>query len=274
MADRTFLPVRSDIVFRMFFGDKRNTEFLISFLKSVLRISEGDYETIEVTNPYLAKDYPDDKLGIVDVKLRTKYGKIIHIEIQLQILPELKARLIFYGAKLITEQIGIGDKYADIQKVISIIITEETLVTDSPRYHHRFTFYDPDAGVEFSDLQEINTLELDKLPNASDGTELYDWAKFIAADTEEELTMAAESNPQIGKATLILRELSADERARDLYERRERERMDEISRIDGARNEEKREIAKNLLGDLPIETIAARTGLTVTEVEELKRQGN
>ena len=79
--------------------------------------------------------------------------------------------------------------------------------------------------------------------------------------------MAAESNPQIEKATVILRELSADERARDLYERRERERMDEISRIDGAI----KKVARNLLSILDVETIAAMTGLTVAKIEELKR---
>jgi len=53
---------------------------------------------------------------------------------------------------------------------------------------------DPEAEVEFSDILEINTLELRKLPSGTDGTELYDWAKFIAAETEE-LTMIAERNP-------------------------------------------------------------------------------
>jgi len=55
------------------------------------------------------------------------------------------------------------------------------LIEGSPVYHHRFTFYDPEARVEFSDIIEIHTLELRKLPDGDDGTELYDWAKFIDA---------------------------------------------------------------------------------------------
>ena len=39
----------------------------------------------------------------------------------------------------------------------------------------------------------------------SDG---YDWAKFINVDTEEELSMIAERNPQVAKAVVKLRELS------------------------------------------------------------------
>ncbi|MCL2831806.1 MAG: Rpn family recombination-promoting nuclease/putative transposase [Treponema sp.] len=133
-------------------------------------------------------------------------------------------------AKLITEQLGSGDKYKTLQKVISIIITDEDLIQNSPRYHHRFVFYDSEAAVEFSDIIEIHTLELKKLPERDDGTELYDWAKFIAAETEEDLKMAAETNPQIKKAVVKLQELSADERARDLFERREKGRRDMESR--------------------------------------------
>ena len=67
-------------------------------------------------------------------------------------------------------------------------------------YHHRFTFYDPDAKVEFSDSIEIHTLELNKLPDGEDGTKLYDWAKFIAAASYEELDKVAERNPEVKKA--------------------------------------------------------------------------
>ena len=119
--------------------------------------------------------------------------------------------------------------------MISIVITEEKLIAGSPKYHHRFTLYDAEAGVELSDIIEIHTLELGKLPEGADGTELYDWAKFIDAETEEELKMVAERNPQIGNAAVRLRELSADERARDLYERREKARRDQVSREKWAR---------------------------------------
>jgi predicted transposase/invertase (TIGR01784 family) len=115
---------------------------------------------------------------------------VIHIEIQLQVTPETRDRIVFYDAKLITEQLGSGDRYEAIQKVISIIITEDKLIKKSPVYHHRFIFYDPEACVEFSDIIEIHTLELKKLPKNADGTELYDWAKFIAAAPNKVLRLA------------------------------------------------------------------------------------
>jgi predicted transposase/invertase (TIGR01784 family) len=237
MNKRDFLPVKSDVVFRLFFADERNQESLIGFLKAVLKLPEDDYHEIEIADPHLLREYDGDKLAIIDVKLITASGKIIHIEIQLKVTPELKNRIILYDAKLIAEQIGSGDDYDVIKKIISIVITDEALIEGSERYHHRFILYDRDAGIELSDIIEINTLELGKLPKATDGTELYDWAKFIDAETVEELNMIAERNPVVGRAVVRLRELSADERARDLFERREKARRDQASREKWARQQ-------------------------------------
>jgi predicted transposase/invertase (TIGR01784 family) len=126
--------------------------------------------------------------------------------------------------------------------------------------------------VEFTDLLEVHTLELPKLANSADGTALYDWAKFIAAETEEELKVIADRNQTVSRAVVKLRELSADEKARDLYERREKERRDESMRIRGARAEEKLIIAKNLFAmNIPLEQVIAATGLTREEAESLRR---
>ena len=82
--------------------------------------------------------------------------------------------------------------------------------------------------------------------------------------------MLAQRNPQMSKAVGVLKELSADERTRMLYEQREIARRDMVSRVDGARHDERTIIAKNLLRmKLPIEQITAATGLTQEEVESL-----
>ena len=115
---------------------------------------------------------------------------------------------------------------------------------------------------------EIDTLELDKIPSETDGTELWPWVKFIKSDSEEALDVIAERNPQIKKAVGVLKELSADERTRMLYEEREKARRDLQSRIDGRI----REVAYNLLKlNIPIDTIIQATGLTLTDVDTLKK---
>ena len=118
-----------------------------------------------------------------------------------------------------------------------------------------------------------------KLPDNTDGSALYDWAKFIAAETEEELCMIAERTPQVKRAVVKLRELSADERALDMYERREKALRDIASRERWVKQEGRQEgrqegilsVARNLLNaDMPAEAIAAATGLTREEVDGLR----
>ena len=87
--------------------------------------------------------------------------------------------------------------------------------------------------------------------------------------------MIAERNPQIGKAVVKLRELSADERARDLYERREKARRDMVAREKWARQQGVQErnieiIRSALLMNMSIGDIVKLTGLNPDEIESLR----
>ena len=83
--------------------------------------------------------------------------------------------------------------------------------------------------------------------------------------------MIAEKNPQIKKAVGVLKELSADERTRMLYEEREKARRDLQSRIDGARNEQSILIAKNAISmNMDTDIIIKLTGLTRKVIESLQ----
>ena len=82
--------------------------------------------------------------------------------------------------------------------------------------------------------------------------------------------MVAQRNPQIRKAVVKLRELSADERARDMFERREKGRRDAADREKGVLKKQALEIAQRLLErKRPIDEIIEVTGLTCEEVEAL-----
>ena len=80
--NRPFLPVKYDIIFRLFFADERNEDDLIDFLKSILRLPDSEYESIVITDPHLLPDYVGDKYAVIDVKLHTKTRMVIHIEVQ------------------------------------------------------------------------------------------------------------------------------------------------------------------------------------------------
>ena len=83
--------------------------------------------------------------------------------------------------------------------------------------------------------------------------------------------MVAERNPVVNKAVVKFRELSADERTRDLFERREKARRDQVARERWAVKQREVEFAKTLLKrNRPIEEIMEDTGLTHDEIENLK----
>jgi len=268
---RVILPVKRDIIFKIFFADERNIDFLTDFLKSVLLIPTEEYDELTIVDPHLIREHPSDKLGIIDVKLKTVSGRTIHIEIQVAPLPHMRARIAFYDAKMITEQIGKSEKYEEIKQVISIIITEDEFITNSQNYHHRFTMYDKTNDIELTDIVEVHTLELSKIPIEADGSRLCYWMEFIKAEGEIELEAIAQRDPLIKKAVMKLMELSADEKTRLLYEVREKERMDNADRMDWALKQQVIAIAKKMLKmNLPIEQIIEATGLTKKEIENLK----
>jgi predicted transposase/invertase (TIGR01784 family) len=283
---RPFLSPRNDLVFKMLFGDARNTGPLTDFLKATLELPAEDFLDIVLIDPHLHGEGIDDKRGILDVKVRTATGKIVDIEIQVAERPEMRERIVFYLSRMITEQIGRGEDYQEIERSICILITDYIQIPNNDCYHNRFRLYDPRTEEEFTDLMEVNVLELPKLPHNTDGTALWDWLKFLAARREEELKMLAEKNPQVGKAVARLQELSEDERARLLAESHEKWKWDDAARIRAARNkglEEGHEkgleegLEKGLLSvaqaalkrNLPIEEIMALTGLSREKIQSL-----
>jgi predicted transposase/invertase (TIGR01784 family) len=290
---KPLLSPRNDAVFKMLFADARDLAPLIDFLQAVLNLPAEDFAEVTLADPHLTREGADDKLGILDVKVKTATGNSIDIEIQIANHPRMRERIVFYLAGMVTGQISEGDDYTKIKRSICILITDFVLIVENGCYHNQFMLRDPDTGAVFTDLLEIDTLELPKLPN-EDGTKLLDWLKFLKATTKEELAMLSEKNPQIKKIAGKLMALSDDERTRMLAESREKLRRDFVAtREDGieeglkkgreegreegraeglekGREEERLAIARNLLGlGRPVEEIMIVTGLSKKEIQSL-----
>jgi predicted transposase/invertase (TIGR01784 family) len=280
---RPFISPRNDFVFKFIFGDPGNTGSLTDFLKAALDLPPEDYLDIVLVDPHLNGEGIDDKQGILDIKARTATGKLIDIEIQVTEQPQMCERIVFYLSRMITEQVSRGDDYRKIERSICILITDYIQVPENGCYHNRYRLYDPKTGSEFTDLVEVNVLELRKLPHNTDGTMLWDWLKFLSARQEEELKMLAEKNPQVGKAVARLQELTEDERARLLAESREKMAWDNAARMHAAREKGLKEglekgLEEGLLSvahaalkrNLPVEEIMALTGLSREKISNIR----
>jgi predicted transposase/invertase (TIGR01784 family) len=247
-----------------------------------------EYKEIEILDPQLLREYKDDKLGILDIKVKTASGKIINLEIQIAIHSQLRERIIFYVSKLITEQLNDGDEFSKIKKVISIIITNEVFIKENAKVHNRFTLYNIETKTEFSDVLEIHTLDLPKCSDNSDGTDLWEWLAFLRARSEEELKVLAQKSPRMKKPVEKLLKLNQDEKARALFEAREKYRMDSIARERDAKSEgikegleegikegeikRSSEIAIKLLQmNMPLADISQITNLSVEDINNIKK---
>ena len=227
------LSPTDDYIFKLLFGDEGGVERLTSLLQSVLlKLSHDEYSEITIVDPHLLREYKGDKLGILDVKVKTKTGKLVNVEIQVEPSPVFRERVVFYAAKMITGQMKSGNDHSEIKKVISIIITAHNFISDSEKYHNRYTLYDLETGSEFSDILEIHSIELPKAPTADDGTQLWWWTRFLSAKDKEEFVMLAERNPQVKNAVVRLMELSADEQTRLLYDSRQKMEWDNQARAE------------------------------------------
>jgi len=172
----------TDVIFKLLMGTENSKEILTDFLLAVLNLLPDEYDEITIQNPFLLQEYKGDKLGILDVKLKLKSGKILNIEIQVDPMPFMESRILFYVSKLITEQIGESDQYEKIKRVISIIITGHPLIKQSEKYHHHFGLFDIESGVLLTDALEIHTLEVPKariVDEDAESADLLNWMKFF-----------------------------------------------------------------------------------------------
>jgi predicted transposase/invertase (TIGR01784 family) len=212
-------------------------------LASVVKLPEDDLRgEIVFSDPHVYPDHADGKIGVLDIKIRVKSKKVIDVEMQKEKIAYLRERVVFYSSGTIREQSAAGDdEYEKINRVISVVITNHPVITEDNAHHHRFTLYDPETRLEFTDLIEIHIIELPKLPKTDDGSDLWKWMKFLTAETREDLKMIAQQSPILEKAANTLLAFSEDEIARDRIRRIKMAEADKRIQIMEAKREGREE---------------------------------
>jgi predicted transposase/invertase (TIGR01784 family) len=79
--NKPFLSPKCDIVFKILFGDGRDIDLLTDFLQSTLDLPAEDYEEVTLADPHLSRENLGDKLGILDIKVKTRSGKVLDVEV-------------------------------------------------------------------------------------------------------------------------------------------------------------------------------------------------
>ncbi|MDR0929363.1 MAG: Rpn family recombination-promoting nuclease/putative transposase [Oscillospiraceae bacterium] len=290
MDSPKILSLGQDWLFKYVFGNANNQDILRDFLMTILRIPREEFKQLTYTNTDLLRTSEDDKLGILDVRVETASGHDIDIEIQFADMEGMRERIVYYASKMLSSRMRSGYEYGSLKKTIVIVIAHFDWFKTEKNYFHRFMLRDEDTGYVFSDIIEVNTLELPKIPDAPEQAGdhgLWNWAALLAARKEEEFDMLAERSPEMGKVVGLLKELSMDEQVQMMYEAREKARRDHEARIRFAEKEglargeargeirgaerNKREMALNgLKKGYDINVIMDLTGLSLLDIQALQ----
>ncbi|WP_394925926.1 Rpn family recombination-promoting nuclease/putative transposase [uncultured Robinsoniella sp.] len=192
-------------------------------IAAFLNLDPKDIQETELLNTALRKKTENEKLGILDVKVKMQDNTQIDLEMQVLPFHCWEERTLFYTCKMYTDQIVSGDNYDVLVKCIQISILDFEFLKDTDAWYSCFHLREDQRGSLYSDKLELHVLELPKLGAQEEPeNELLQWAKFLNGKREEDFREMAEKNEYINEAYQILKSISEDERKRHEYESREK----------------------------------------------------
>jgi predicted transposase/invertase (TIGR01784 family) len=92
-----------DYAFKKVFGSEGNIPLLRSLLEAVLKPPlDQRIAGLEIRNPFNEKDSLDDKLSILDIKVRDERGQHYNVEMQIASTRMYPHRVLYYWAEIVT----------------------------------------------------------------------------------------------------------------------------------------------------------------------------
>jgi predicted transposase/invertase (TIGR01784 family) len=212
-----------DCVFKALLGAEANQRLLVHFLNAMLGPElPAPVEEVAILNPYNEREFLDDKLSVVDVKARDALGRLYQIEIQLLVLPDLPARILYGWADLYSAQLASGEDYSELKPTYAIWLLGETLLPQVPGYAHRYRLRD-EQGRGLVEHGGIALFELRKFTAERVQTEEQRWLKFFIEGEGLDAGHLPEwmQTEEMRQAMGTLTEFSEKERAYHAYQARQ-----------------------------------------------------
>lgn len=280
----TLLKPKIDVVFHALFreGNEKITKAIIQ------AATKEKIQKVNLDNDkHLVGKYPEEKLGIVDLKATLDNGTICDIEIQLADNKDTAERFLFYWSRIYAGQLVKGDDYGKLNKVIGIIIIDYELekTKEVQKLSTKWKIREVSTGkqIELTDVFELYIIEIPKarrILKEEPKNELAQWVMFINDPNESEVSKIMEDNKEIKEAMNELEKISKDKELRRVAELREKAIRDEKNGLRHAKEEGIKEgikegieqVAKKMLElNIPIQDIIKTTGLQEKQILELKK---
>ena len=227
---KELLKPKNDIVFQSLFN-QRNEEITKSMISALL---EENITSIKINeDKELLREYPEDKLGILDLEAEVNEIEKVDIEIQLLDRKNLPERLLRYFSKLYSMQVEKGEDYRKSKRVVIIAIIDynydltkelsqmETIWNLREKTHPKLILTDK---IEIHIIELAKVLEEYKKDKTNEKAQ---WMLFINNPNCKEVQEVMKENKEIKKATEKVEKMSEDEKLRRLAFLREKAIMDE-----------------------------------------------
>ncbi|QJT94777.1 Rpn family recombination-promoting nuclease/putative transposase [Wolbachia endosymbiont of Diaphorina citri] len=305
MALSKFLDPKLDLTFKKIFGTEKNKNILIHFLNDILGFTGVNaIQDVEFLSTIMNPEIASDKQSIVDVLCKDSLGNRYIAEMQLARDKGFEKRAQLYAAKAYSRQSG---NYIDFKTVFFIAISNSTLFPSDVYYISTHNIRDiktnghylKDFQFVFIELPKFTKSKVEQLE-----TTVERWCfffKYAEETTDEDLRKIAEKSPIIKLAYDELDKFHWNEKDLVAYEERVmdlqkeaailEQKLDDATqkgrqegrlegRLEGiqighekGKIEGKIEVAKNSLkAGVPIDVIAQITGLSHSEISQLKEK--
>jgi len=218
-----------------FKGLMENPKVRQGFIAALLNKAPEEIKETVLLPTILRREYADDKSGILDVRVLLYDGAQMDMEMQVASFEFWDRRVIFYLSKMFADQMKKGESYDKLQKCIHVSILNFVHVPDDEECYRRIAFVDERTGKIYSDLLEIQILELPKLSKKMKSeSEVVKWMRFFSGKSREEFVDMAKTSEYLEEAYRTLEQLSADDIKRMEYEAREKALRDYNSQMSSA----------------------------------------
>ena len=222
----------------------QNPKIRKGFIAGILKKTPEEITETILLPAETRRDYADEKLSILDVKVLLADGTRMDLEMQVAYFGSWDKRVLFYLSKLYTEQIQKGDGYEKLKKCIHVGVLDFIRFPESEECYHKINLCNCKSGEIYTDLLELHILELPKLPKVrakleqgemvSDDEMVLQWMEFFSCKTQEDFETMAKQDEYMEEAVNTLFKLSADEQKRVDYEAREKAIRDDRAKLDWA----------------------------------------
>lgn len=277
----------NDVIFHCLFGTKGNEKITKAFLEKLLN---KEVEEINLDlNLNLIREHYDDKLGILDVRVKDKKGVNYNIEMQNTSSNTLPERIISYWSRLYNGDLKVGNDYNTLNKTIAILIVNDRIknLEVIKKFHTKWNLREETyTEIILTDYLEIHIIELPKYIELKKSNNNI-WLDFLLKPNEirgmdimEDSKMKKELEI-VEEARKKWEEIIADEKIRDRALRLEIARLDYNTGMNNAREEGIKEgirenletiVKEMLVKKFPLEIISEITKLDIVEIEKIKNK--